>query len=276
MPVVAMARELGALGTDVAQGLAKASGLRLIQHEVLEHVGARLGLEANRVAGFLCNEIGWLERRNIDKRGMALYTAERIFDLALNDNVVIQDWAAPCLLHPVGHIACVRVLAPRRFRCKTLMERHGYRDEVAAQRKIETDDRARKSTLLGLFRIDQDAMHHDISLNTEKISVDGCVEVIRCLVSRESMQPTAASRAVLARLDLNARIRAALYENPRTRRIRPPFDVSVDGRSGAVTLTGMVDTDELRREAESIVIGLPGVSKVDNQVIAASGLKYDH
>ena len=276
MPVIAMTRELGALGTDVAQCVAQVLGLKLVQHEVIEHVAAKLGLEGNKVAGYFRNEIDWLERRKIDKRGISLYTAERIFELALNDNVVIQGWAAPYLLHPVSHIACVRVFAPTHFRCKTLMERHGCPDGITAQREIEADDAACRSTMFKFYRVDQDPVYYDILLNTGKISVDGCVEVIRCLLSCDLMRPTAASRAELNCLDLNARIRAALYENPLTRRIRSPFDISVERGSGTVTLTGMVDTDELRREAESIIVQMPGVDKVDNQVIAASGLRYDH
>ena len=276
MPVIAMTCELGALGTDVANGVAQELDLEMAQHEVIEHVAAKLGLEGNEVADFFGNKIGWLDRRKMDKRGISLFTAEKIFELALNDNVVIQGWPGPCLLHPVSHIACVRVLAAMRLRCKTLVERHVCPDEITAQRKIEADDAACRSTMYKLFRAVPDPVHYDISLNSGNISVDDCVEVIKCLVSCDAMRQTAASGAELNCLALNARIRAALYENPRTRPLRSPFAVTVDPGSGAVTLSGMVDTDELRREAESIVVQLPGVGKVDNQVIAASGLKYDH
>ena len=50
MPVIAMTREMGTLGKEVAAGLAERLGLEVVHHELVEHdISERSGLRESEV-----------------------------------------------------------------------------------------------------------------------------------------------------------------------------------------------------------------------------------
>ena len=49
MTVIAMTREMGSRGRDVAIGLAEALGLTIVQHEVVEHVADKMHVRESSV-----------------------------------------------------------------------------------------------------------------------------------------------------------------------------------------------------------------------------------
>ncbi|MSQ63939.1 MAG: hypothetical protein EXR33_08920 [Betaproteobacteria bacterium] len=42
MPLIAMNREMGSLGEDVARGLEQALGMKIRHHEIIDHIASRL------------------------------------------------------------------------------------------------------------------------------------------------------------------------------------------------------------------------------------------
>ncbi|MDH3716403.1 MAG: cytidylate kinase-like family protein, partial [Gammaproteobacteria bacterium] len=107
MAVIAMTREMGSLGKDVALGLADTLGLDLIQHEIIEHVADRMHLGESAVNRFLEGRAGLLERWGVDERGLSLYTTEEVINLAAKGDVLIRGWGATYVLGPVSHVVCV-------------------------------------------------------------------------------------------------------------------------------------------------------------------------
>ena len=82
MAVIAMTREMGSLGKDVAAGLADKMGLTVVHHELVEHhLAERLGVTESTVHRYLEGEASLLERWRIDKQKLSRYTAEEILEL---------------------------------------------------------------------------------------------------------------------------------------------------------------------------------------------------
>ena len=99
MAVIAMTREMGSLGKDVAAGLADQMGLTVVHHELVEHhLAERLGVQESAVHRYLEGEASLLERWKIDKQKLSRYTAEEILELARKGNVVIRGWGATGVL----------------------------------------------------------------------------------------------------------------------------------------------------------------------------------
>lgn len=275
MPVIAMTREMGSLGKDVALGVAEALNLTLIQHEIVDHVADKMHLGASAVNRFLEGKAGLLERWGIDQKTVSLYTAEEILDIASQGNVLIRGWGAAYLLQPVAHVLCVRVCAPLETRAKTLMARIGIDDETVAQKEIEKNDAAHTKTMQQLFHAEwRNPLLYDLVLNSARIPVATCVEMLTGLAAQPTYEETAASRAQLARLTLDVQIRAALKSNPMTRRLDTMLDITLAPDTGQVLLSGMVDDDSLNREVETVVAAVPGVQRVDNQLLIATRLSY--
>lgn len=275
MAVIAMTREMGSLGKDVALGLAEALDLTLIQHEIVDHVADKMHLGASAVNRFLEGKAGLLERWGIDQKTVSLYTTEEILEIASQGNVLIRGWGAAYLLHPVSHVLCVRICAPLETRAKRLMERIGISDEAVARKEVEKNDAAHSKTMQQLFHAEwQNPLLYDLVLNSARIPVASCVDILKTLVTQPVYQETPASCKQLDRLKLEAQIRAALKTNPITRRLDTMLEITLEPDDGKVFLSGMVDTDTLSLEAEKAIAAVPGVKTVDNQLLIATHLRY--
>lgn len=267
MTIIAMTREMGSLGEDVAQGLAAEFGLKLLYHEVIDYVSEKMHLPPSVVTRFLQGKAGLLERFRVDMDALSLYTAEEVLDIAAQGNLMIRGWGATCLLRPVSHVVCVRVCAPLALRARRIMERLGMDDAALAQAEITRSDATHAATMQRRFGIDwQDAAHYDLVLNTERLSVEDCIEQIKALTRHPAYQETAESRAKLLNLALSAHVQAALKKDTLTHGIRISIDVHDGGHAGNLILRGIVLSDEEKRKVEALVARHPGVSAVENQL----------
>jgi cytidylate kinase len=214
-------------------------------------------------------QAGAIERFKADREGMAIYSAEEVLEIAARGNVVLRGWGATCLLRPVPHVVCVRVTRPFARRVEWLLAELDSDDAESAEDEIRRSDQAHASRMHAQFGVTWgDPLLYDLVLNTERISVESCVQQIRALMERPEFRETEASRALLHDLLLQARVRAALKADERTREV----NVTIDSAAGHVTLRGMVaSAGELAATAE-VAAATPGVAGLDNQlrVIARS------
>ena len=78
MTVIAMTREMGSLGKDVALNLAEDLGLRLVQHELVGHLAEKLHVRESSVNRFLEGKASLFERWELMSR-ISLYTPPKRF-----------------------------------------------------------------------------------------------------------------------------------------------------------------------------------------------------
>lgn len=263
MTVIAMTQEMATLGTDVADGVARALGLKVIQHEVGDQVAERMQVKKSLIRRMREGQAGWLEKREVDLGTFAVYAAEEILERALEGNVVIRGWGATCLLRTVRHVPCVRVCAPLEARVQWLLERLGTDDRDVAREELERSDSAHAARIQHNFGVTLgDPQLYDLTLNTERVSIESCVEQIVALSRRPEFQPTQESIAQLRDLTLQTRIRSALRAHPEAADI----DIAPTANAGAVTLHGIVVSHAERELAVQLTRGVPGVASVDDQL----------
>lgn len=267
MAVIAMTREMGSLGKDVAAGLAQEMGLKVVHHELVEgQLAGRLALGASAVHMFLEGKPSLLERWNIDPKRVSRYTAEEVLLLARSGNVVIRGWGAAQLLREVPHVVCARVCAPMSKRVAVIQERLGISDRQTAEREIERNDDAHRRVIQRQFGEDwRSPQRFDIVLNTGFVPVATCVALLRQLAESPSYRETDASRAVLADKLIQARTRTILDTYISDNPIGSGLDVAVV--AGKVTLGGVAsETRNLKRAIDQIS-ALEGVVQVENKVL---------
>jgi cytidylate kinase len=261
MAVIAMTREMGSLGKDVAAGLAEQLGLTVVHHELVEHhLAQRLGLKESAVHRYLEGEASLLERWKIDKQKLSRYTAEEILELAWKGNVVIRGWGAVAVLRAVPHVLRVRVCAPMPFRERVIMERLGLKSPNEATSEILQSDAAHARIIRGFFGVNwEDPQLYHMVLNTGSVQVDACVNIVRLLAERAESQETEETRSVLADKLMESRVRAALGDD---------FDrpITIKAAQGKVTLTGT--TMRPVGNVEELVRAVPGVTEVENRIVA--------
>jgi cytidylate kinase len=270
MPVIAMTQEMGSLAKDVALQLAQSMGLAVMRHEVIDHVAGRMNVPTSLIGRLRGGKAGLVERLTTDQRSVAVFTAEELFALADRGNVVLRGWGATALLRPVPHVVCVRITRPLKKRAEWLMGHLGTDDYAFAEAEVRRSDNAHASRMNDQFAVTWgDPLLYDLVLNTDRISVESCVEQIRSLAARPEFAETPESHALLADMALEARVRAALMNDEATRRIR----ITVEARQGRIALRGIVvDADE-SATAEGVAAAVPGVAGVDNELRSMAASK---
>jgi len=263
MPVIALTQEMGSLAKDVSLKLAETLGLAVMRHEVIEHVADRMQVSTSLIGRLRSGKAGLVERLTTDRRSVALYTAEELFALADRGNVVLRGWGATCLLRPVPHVVCVRITRSMKKRVEWLMADLETDDAEFAEAEIRRSDQAHAARMHAQFGVTWgDPVLYDLVLNTDRLSVESCVEQIRLMVNRPEFAETPASRALLANMALEARVRAALKEHEATRDI----NVTITANHGELLLRGIVLNSDERAQAEAVAAEVSGVSGVHNQL----------
>jgi len=265
MPVVALTQEMGSLSKDVAEALARDLGLATMRHEVVDHVASKMLVSRSLINRLREGKAGTIERLTADRRGMAIYSAEEVLEIAARGNVVLRGWGATCLLREVPHVVCVRVTRPFAKRVEWLLAQLDTDDAESAAAEIRRSDQAHAARMHAQFGVTWgDPLLYDLVLNTDRISVESCVQQIRALMERPEFSETEASRALLQGLALQARVRAALKADERTRDV----NVAIDSTAGRVVLRGIVATAEELAAAAQVAATTSGVTDIDNQLRA--------
>ena len=264
MPLVAMTREMGSLGKDVAAAASARIGKPFVHHEIIDQLASKMRLRKSHVIRLLNGKAGIWERLTTDQTSLSIHTADETLALAESDNVaVIRGWGSAHLLRPIQHVICVRVCAPLKVRVKRMMERLNTDDAEFVTSEIRLSDEAHGAITRRHFGINwQDPEQYDLVLNTERVSVEQCADEVMAMFNSPEFQETGQSQQMLANLALEAHVRAALRADPQTSKIQ----ISITADKGNVTLAGIVDGTQESVHASEIAAKVPGVSHATNQL----------
>lgn len=278
MTVIAMTRQLGCLGTDVANGIADRLGLKIIHSEIVaNNLAERLGVQEGTVLRYVDGTASLFERWIIDKRKLFRYTTEEILSVAQQGSVLIRGWGAATLLRDMPHVISVRVCASMNFRIRVMKERLQSNDVEAVRHELERFDVAHARTLRASFGVErEDALLYHIVLNTDRLPVDACVNAVCQLAEHPRFRDPATTRAELADKLLEAKINSALTEEIGI--ATAPTGVTVSAVNGRITLAGTSSSGALRRRAEKVAHQVAGACQIDNRIVSVptrgSGFLY--
>jgi cytidylate kinase len=268
MAVIAFTQEMATLGSDVAMGVCEALGLEMVRHEVGDVVAGKMHVKKSLIRRLREGKAGPFERWTADEKSISIFTAEEIYDLAVKGNVLVRGWGATMLLRSVAHVPCVRVCAPMELRIQRLMKRLETDDEKLARHEIEVDDHARASRMSEHFGVQWgDPTLYDLTLNTERIPVATCIDMVVGLARSAPFQETPQSRGHLADLALRAKARAALKANPGTASI----NVAVDAKDGRLILRGIVANDREHAMCHEVIGAVAGPAGIEDDLTTMSG-----
>ena len=267
MPLIAMNREIGSLGRDVAQGVAEALGIKVRHHEIIDHLASRARMRKSHVISFLEGRQGLLERLSVDQVSLRILTADEILSIAASgDGVILRGWGATSLLAEVPHAVRVCVTASRRVRVRRMMERLDTQDAVQVERIVDQNDESARAVMRRHFHIDvHDITEYDLGINTDRVGITECVDKVVALVRSERFAETDASRARLRDVATAHNVRAALRTHASTAHCL----VRVSAQDGRVTLEGIVDGEEQRAACEELASRLKGVTVLENRLRSA-------
>jgi len=269
MPLIAMTREMGSLGMDVARILESELKVPLVYHEMINHLADKMRLRKSHVIRLLGGKANLFERLTADKTSLSIYTADEMLQVA-SRGAVMRGWGAAHLLRPVRHAICIRICAPFEVRVKRMMSRLDSGDREMVSAEIRNSDEAQGAIAKRHFGIDwQDPEGYDLSLNTERMTVEQCAEEIIQLSRQPEFSETEESHKALSDLALQAKVRAALRADPATR----PLTFAVDSDGAQVRMRGIVATREESNNAARVAMSVPGVMAVKNELRVTADIR---
>jgi tripartite-type tricarboxylate transporter receptor subunit TctC/cytidylate kinase len=264
MTVIAMTREIGSHGTDVAAEVASELGLTIVSSEILaSNVASSLGVQENTVQRYLEGSASIFERWQIDKRKLSRLTAEEVLGLARQGNVLIRGWGVAALFQDVPQVLSIRVCAPLAVREMVMMERVGSKDVALVRQEIERYDAVHKDTMRATFDVDpENALLYHIVLNSGRFSVGDCVKMICELARQQRFQDDMALQTAIADKLLALRVRSTLVAQIGVE----AATISVSAAHGKVVLDAITSTGGLPARAEHLVRGIDGVREVESRI----------
>jgi cytidylate kinase len=262
MPLIAMTREMGSLGKDVAAGLAERASKKVVYHEIIEPIANKMRLRKSHVERFLEGKSGIWERLTTDRTSLSIFTADETFRFLRDESTaVIRGWGAVHLLRHIPHVIRVRVCAPLETRVARMMERLATDNRQTVESEIQLSEEAHSAITKRHFGVNwRDSEHYDLVLSTERLSVDDCIDEIEGQVTPES-------RRMVDNLSLEWSVRSALRRDPRT----TDTAITVECGGGVVRLLGVVDTADEALAVAEVAAAAEGARSVDNQLKSAAG-----
>jgi cytidylate kinase len=262
-----MNREMGSLGKDVALGLEEALGMKIRHHEIIDHLANRARLRKSHVISFLEGKQGLIERLTTDQVSLRVLTADEILSMAASgEPVILRGWGATSLLKDVPHAVRVCISASRRTRVKRMMERLDSGDTAQVERIVDQNDESAHAVMRRHFHIDtRDINEYDMGFNTDRVSVNQCIDEVVKLVKSEPFAETDESRRRLQDIATAHHVRAAIRTHGSTSHCK----VRVTAKDGRVILEGVVDLIEQSEACSDIASRLKGVKLIENHLNVA-------
>lgn len=204
--VVTFARGFGTGGKEIASKLAKELGIHCYENRILTLASQMSGLDEEifrevdekirNKGGFASFLRGLPKAKSYIARNEKFVSDDKLFEyqskiienLAKTENCVIVGKCADYVLRGNPRVVSVYIEAPRAFCLKRTMEKMGVTEEVAAATITQTDK----------FRADYyeyytggnywtNPVNYDITLNSEKVGIEGCVDMVKHLLKLKGL-----------------------------------------------------------------------------------------
>ena len=260
MAVITISRQMGSLGTEIAQEVAGK-----LQYEYLDREGIEQGLTAH---GLTVPEVEKFDEKsppfwiNLQIQGRKFFHAMQmvIYKAARRGNVVIVGRGGQFLLKGIPGVLHIRIIAPFQDRVQRLLAKDGE-NEKELLRILKQSDRDSGGFIRIFFDADwENADLYDLTINTRYLPVDLAVDMIlRAIPAVEAMKDTQRSQERLDDLILQQKVETVLL-NAKVRNIH------VEVAGGMVTLRGNALSSIEVRNNTSLVSGIEGVRKVNSNM----------
>jgi cytidylate kinase len=264
MSVVAICETFGSQGNEIGRELSRALGWEFADREIIAKAAERYGESVMELHHVSEEKPTLWERFTDSTRHYVACIEATILEMAARGEVVLVGHGAAIILREIPHVLRVRITAPEGLRAMRTRQQQGLATDQTALDFVREADRERAARMKFLYRVDlDDPMLYDVVINTERVSVEGGVRILRESVQNEFVKPTARSCACARDLSLAAQAKARLLVDPTTRNLR----LAVNAADCTLTVMGQVESEALRQAALQIVGEVPGVTAVDDEII---------
>lgn len=182
---VALSREAGARGVEIARHLGDRLGWAVYDNELLDLIARDLNVRVKLLESVDERHVSWLQETveafcdaaSVREAAYVRQLVETMLSLSSRGNCIIVGRGSPFVL-PSATTLRVRVTAPLEDRIvHVCQEEHLSRLEAA--RRIARVDQQRTEFILQHFHHDpMDASHYDLVINSARFPIEECAELV--------------------------------------------------------------------------------------------------
>jgi cytidylate kinase len=263
MAIIAIAREIGAFGEELADELVRTTGLSILDRQDIEDKLVGYGLAPGKLQKFDEKKPGLWASLSQERDDYLHFLKLVIYEEAAQGGCVIMGRGAGAILKNLPNLASIRVTAPLAIRTERIKAQFKC-DEKRALQLIEHSDHERAGFHKYFFSVDwEDAREYGLVLNTGMLSVDEAVDLAdhyRNLASTKEREEAGSLR--VAELLLGHRV---VTEICYAKKIAIHF-LEAEARGSRISLHGVANAQTSIDLAVAAARNVAGVTEVESAI----------
>ncbi|MCQ2591263.1 MAG: cytidylate kinase-like family protein [Treponema sp.] len=178
MAIITFARQVAALGDEVAGTVAEKLNYKFIKRTDIERRIVELGFSESKMPKYDERKPGFFASMAKDRDEYFNLAQYAMMEAAAQDNVVIIGRGAFAIFKNVPNLVSVRLIADERTRISRLMNEFNWNEKQALQR-IEESDANRNGFHKNFYNVDVDnPANFDMVLNTGAMDLETTADLI--------------------------------------------------------------------------------------------------
>jgi cytidylate kinase len=264
MAIITIARELAALGEDVARELSRINGYKLIDREYLDKRLTDFGLSPEKRQKYDEKKPGFWASLSQERDDYLHFLKTALFEETAGGDCIVVGRGANSIFASVPSLVAVKVVAPLSVRTERVMKSYTC-DERHALQIVEESDHNRIGYNKYFFSSDwSDPRTYDLTINTAKIDVKLAAKIIdNYRISYVTEELAAAGKRRISELLLGQRI---VTEIVYAKKIPVHFLEAAATEGGRVVLHGVANSQAAIDSALAAARALPGVIEVESAI----------
>jgi len=271
MAIITLSRELGSLGTEIADTLSSRLGYAKLDKESLEVLLKKLGMSEPQFEQNDEKRPGFWRQFTQEKVRYLDFMKAAMYRLAGEKDCIVLGRGAHIIFQGVPGTLRLRIIAPQKVRAARLCERFGT-DEQHALRMIQQSDHDRAGYHRYFFNAGWDSSaDYDLVVNTARITpAETCETVAALLRSPAYAEAGGLARAVLRDLRIAQDVIIAIAYRERV----PILSLDVVSDEGVVVLDGTVRSQAAIDRCVWIAGAVEGVARVVSKIVVIEYADY--
>jgi cytidylate kinase len=263
MAIITIARELAALGEEVARELTRITNYKLIDKEYLEKRLSDYGLDAEKREKYDEKKPGFWASLSQERDDYLHFLKAALFEEAIGGDCIVVGRGASAIFKSVPSLLSVKLVSPLALRIERVMKSYGC-DERHALQIVEESDHNRIGFHKYFFSVDwADPRSYDLTLNSSKAEPAQAARLIDDFrkITVDQAKEEAGKRR-LAELLLGQRV---VTEIVYAKKVPVHFlEAAADG--GRVVLHGVSNTQAAIDSALAAARSVPGVNDAESAI----------
>lgn len=182
MAIIAISRQVAALGDEISASLAQKTGYRFINRQEIERRIVELGFSEDKLKKYDERKPGFFASLVKERDEYLNYLQTAVLESAQEGNCILIGRGSYFILQNLPNLISLRFIAPENIRLERLMKEFSWNEKQALQRITESDNN-RKGFHKSFFNTEiNDPSHYLMVMNTGAFDVETASKAISSLV----------------------------------------------------------------------------------------------